>query len=59
VGLGIFSYLLLISVQVSTPASSDARILEELRTSGAKEIFKKPCSLDDLKALIERHRHNS
>lgn len=31
-------------------ASSNPKLLEELRHSGAKEIFKKPCSLDDLKA---------
>jgi AmiR/NasT family two-component response regulator len=37
-------------------ASSDAKVLEELRAIGAKEIFKKPCSLDDLKALVERYR---
>jgi CheY-like chemotaxis protein len=37
-------------------ASSDPKILEELGASGAKMIFKKPCSLDDLKALVERYR---
>jgi DNA-binding response OmpR family regulator len=37
-------------------ASSDPKMLEELRSSGAKEIFKKPCSLDDLKALVDRYK---
>lgn len=37
-------------------ASSDQKVMEELRASGAKEVFKKPCSLDDLTALIERYR---
>src|SRR5919198_4966355 len=40
-------------------ASSNSKLLEELRNNGAKEIFKKPCSLDDLKALIERYRTNA
>jgi DNA-binding response OmpR family regulator len=34
-------------------ASSEPKMLAELKSSGAKEIFKKPCSLDDLKALID------
>ncbi len=29
-------------------ASSDQRMLEEIKKSGVKEIFKKPCSLDEL-----------
>jgi two-component system OmpR family response regulator len=37
-------------------ASSDPKTLAELKSSGAKEIFKKPCSLDDLKALMDRYR---
>jgi CheY-like chemotaxis protein len=37
-------------------ASSDPKTLEELRSSGAKEVFKKPCSLDDLKALVDRYK---
>jgi two-component system, OmpR family, response regulator len=40
-------------------ASSDPKIREELGASGAKMIFKKPCSLDDLKALIEKYRRNT
>lgn len=40
-------------------ASSDSKLLEKLRNNGAKEIFKKPCSLNDLKALIERYRTNT
>lgn len=37
-------------------ASSDAKTIAELKNSGAREIFKKPCSLDDLKALIDRYK---
>lgn len=40
-------------------ASSNPKLLEELRNNGAKEIFKKPCSLDDLKALVESYRTNT
>jgi hypothetical protein len=32
------------------------KLLEELKRS-AKEIFKKPCSLDDLKALVDRYKY--
>lgn len=35
-------------------ASSDPNLLKELGNSGAKEILKKLCSLDDLEALIGR-----
>ena len=38
-------------------ASSDPKILEDLKNSGAKEIFKKPCSLEELKDLVERYRY--
>lgn len=38
-------------------ASSDAKTLAELKNSGAREICKKPCSLDDLKTLVDRYRH--
>ena len=37
-------------------ASSDQKILNEMRNSGIKEVFKKPCSLDDLIELIEKYR---
>jgi two-component system OmpR family response regulator len=37
-------------------ASSDRRVLDEIKNSGVKEIFKKPCSLDDLVELIEKYR---
>jgi CheY-like chemotaxis protein len=37
-------------------ASSDPKILQELGVSGTKMIFKKPCSLDDLKELVEKYR---
>ena len=37
-------------------ASSDQRILDEMRNSGIKEVFKKPCSLDDLAEMIEKYR---
>jgi CheY-like chemotaxis protein len=35
-------------------ASSDQKVLEEIRRSGVKAIFKKPFSVDDLTALIEK-----
>ena len=37
-------------------ASSDRKMLDEIKNSGVKEIFKKPCSLDDLVELIEKYR---
>jgi CheY-like chemotaxis protein len=37
-------------------ASSDPNIMDKVKNSGIKEIFKKPCSLDDLIKLIERYR---
>jgi CheY-like chemotaxis protein len=37
-------------------ASSDQKLFNEMKNSGVKEIFKKPCSLDDLTELIEKHR---
>ncbi|MGA9908740.1 MAG: response regulator [Nitrososphaeraceae archaeon] len=37
-------------------ASSDRRVLDEIKNSGVKEVFKKPCSLDDLVELIEKYR---
>jgi DNA-binding response OmpR family regulator len=37
-------------------ASSNPNLLKELGNSGAKEIFKKPCSLGDLEALIDRYK---
>jgi DNA-binding response OmpR family regulator len=37
-------------------ASSNQDLLKEMRNYGVKEIFKKPFSLDELIALIERYR---
>ena len=37
-------------------ASSDRKMLNEIKNSGIKEIFKKPCSLNDLVELIEKYR---
>jgi two-component system OmpR family response regulator len=37
-------------------ASSDAKVLEQLKNSGIKEIFKKPFSLQQLRELIEKYR---
>ena len=37
-------------------ASSDLKTLNEIRNSGVKEVFKKPFSLDDITALIEKYR---
>lgn len=40
-------------------ASSNQEVLKEIRNKGAKEIFKKPFSLDELIALIEKYRPTS
>ena len=37
-------------------ASSNRRMLDEIKNSGVKEILRKPCSLDDLTELIEKYR---
>ncbi len=37
-------------------ASSDQKIFNEIRNSGIKEVFKKPCSLNDLIELVEKYR---
>ena len=37
-------------------ASSDQIILNDIRDSGVKDVFKKPFSLDQLTALIEKYR---
>ena len=37
-------------------ASSNQRMLDEIKNSGVKEILRKPCSLDDLTELIEKYR---
>jgi CheY-like chemotaxis protein len=37
-------------------ASSNQDLLKEMRNNGVKEILKKPFSLDELIALIERYR---
>ena len=39
-------------------ASSDPKVIEETERSGVKAIFKKPFSVDDLTALIEKYRKN-
>ena len=36
-------------------ASSDRRVLDEIKNSGVKEVLKKPCSLHDLVELIEKY----
>ena len=36
-------------------ASSDPRVMTELRRRGANDIFKKPCSLEQLGVLIEKY----
>ncbi len=40
-------------------ASSDHKILQEIRNSGVKAILKKPCSVDELAILIEKFRKNN
>lgn len=37
-------------------ASSDVRVMENIKGSGIKEIFKKPFSLEQLTELIEKYR---
>jgi CheY-like chemotaxis protein len=39
-------------------ASSDPKVMEEIRNSGVKGILKKPCSVDELAKLIEKFRKN-
>lgn len=39
-------------------ASSDPKVLEEIGRSGVKAVFKKPFSIDDLTALIEKFGKN-
>jgi CheY-like chemotaxis protein len=40
-------------------ASSDKIILQQVVESGIREILMKPCSLEELTALIERYRKNT
>ena len=40
-------------------ASSDPKVLEEMGKTGVKAIFKKPFSVDDLTALIEKPCKNN
>ena len=37
-------------------ASSEPRVMTELSTKGANDIFKKPCSIEQLTDLIEKYR---
>ena len=37
-------------------ASSDPAVLEQMKNTGVKEIFKKPFSLEKLTELIEKYR---
>ncbi len=37
-------------------ASSDPKVMKDLRSKGAKDIFKKPCSMEQLTELIEKYR---
>ncbi len=39
-------------------ASSDPRVMDEIGYSGVKGVLKKPCSVDDLTALIEEFHKN-
>jgi len=43
------------NIVVST-ASSNRNVLGEIKNSGIKEILNKPCSLDDLTAVLEKYR---
>ncbi len=40
-------------------ASSDHKMLEEIRKSGVKGILRKPCSLDELTELIDKFRNRN
>ena len=37
-------------------ASSNRKLFDEMKNAGVKDVFKKPCSLDDLTELIEKYR---
>ena len=37
-------------------ASSNQRLFDEMKNSGVKEVFKKPCLIDDLAEVIEKYR---
>ena len=37
-------------------ASSEPRVMTELRTKGANDIFKKPCSMEQLTELMDKYR---
>jgi len=37
-------------------ASSNQNLFDEMKKTGVKEVFKKPCSIDDLAKLIEKYR---
>jgi CheY-like chemotaxis protein len=40
-------------------ASSDHKMLEEIRKSGVKGILRKPCSLDELTEVIDKFRNRN
>ena len=40
-------------------ASSNRKMLDEIKNSGIKEILKNPYSLNDLVAMIEKYRPNT
>ena len=37
-------------------ASSDAKMFEEIKRNGVKEILKKPCSVEELEQVFSRYR---
>ena len=37
-------------------ASSNRKLFDEMKNAGVKDVFKKPFSLEDLTALIEKYR---
>ena len=43
---------------VDFKASSNPRVMEDIRNSRVKGILKKPCSVDDLSILIDKFRTN-
>jgi CheY-like chemotaxis protein len=40
-------------------ASSNRTLLDELKNMGIKEVFRKPCSLNELAELIEKYRRST
>ncbi len=46
------------NIVIFTASSTNDKNIVDFLAAGAKEVLKKPVSLDDLSQLIERYRHN-